>query len=174
MMRFDARHIGFGLKSRQEDYAQVGFAERVITASCLLTGFDIGYAASGGDHHLGYMHMRLHAELLDPRRARVTGDLGLGDRFGWWDNPYQEPSTSPWWVSDVHRRCRFSFPVNKAFGRAKVTQHIRYDTRVISAFALLRGSGACFGFCNGAHREPSRHIWTPNQVRRTPARCMSP
>ena len=68
----------------------------------------------------------------------------------------------------------FSFPVNKAFGRAKVTQHIRYDRPVISAFALLRGSGAGLGFDHDAHLEPSRHNWTPNEVRRTPARCMSP
>jgi hypothetical protein len=73
----------------REDYAEVSFPEPVSMVGCMLTGFKISYTNNGGDHHLGYMDVRVRAEPLDAWRVRVTADFGLRDHSGWWDDQYQ-------------------------------------------------------------------------------------
>lgn len=61
----------------------------VRSASAVLTGFNVQFSSSDGDHHLGNLDVRLRADLLTGTRVRVTATFGLRDWSGSWDDPYE-------------------------------------------------------------------------------------
>jgi hypothetical protein len=85
LIKFEA-HKGSGPR---EEYAEVTFPEPVNTVGCFLTGFDIGYARRGDDHHLGHLDVQLRAARLDATRVRVIAEFGLRDASGKWDDLYE-------------------------------------------------------------------------------------
>jgi len=77
---------GSGPRSAASD---VAFAQPVNLVAGLLTGVDVQFSASDGDHHLSYLEVRLNTARLDAQRARVTASFGLRDASGWWDDRYE-------------------------------------------------------------------------------------
>ena len=69
--------------------ADVPLAAAVTAATSFLTGFNVAFTASDGDHHLGNLDVRLGTSLLNPTTARVTATFGLRDWSGDWDDQYE-------------------------------------------------------------------------------------
>jgi hypothetical protein len=73
----------------REATSDVTFARPVSVVAGLLTGFDVRFSASDGDHHLAGLDVRLDTARLDARNTRVTATFGLRDSSGNWDDRYE-------------------------------------------------------------------------------------
>jgi hypothetical protein len=69
--------------------ADVAFSAAVSAVTSFLTGFNVSFTPSDGDHHLGNLDVRLSTNLLNPTTARVTATFGLRDWNGNWDDRYE-------------------------------------------------------------------------------------
>lgn len=59
------------------------------SATAILTGFNVSFSPSEGDHHLGNLDVRLDADRLSDTSVRVTATFGLRDWSGNWDDQYE-------------------------------------------------------------------------------------
>ena len=57
-------------------------------ASAILTGFNVSFSPSDGDHHLGNLDVRLDTAVMG-NIVRVTATFGLRDWSGNWDDKYE-------------------------------------------------------------------------------------
>ena len=57
-------------------------------ASAVLTGFDVSFSPSDGDHHLGNLDIRLSTTITG-NTVRVNVTFGLRDWSGNWDDKYE-------------------------------------------------------------------------------------
>lgn len=93
-MQVKGGHISFNERryyGPREEKAEVIFDSPVTQATAILTGFDVAFTESGGDHHLGNLEVRLDAEIdrLAPQRVNVVATYGLRDWPEEWDDPYE-------------------------------------------------------------------------------------
>lgn len=78
------RMSGSGPRTNFQD---VTFSSAISNATAILTGMNVEYSPSGGDHHLGNLDMRLNTN-LSGSTVRVTAAFGLRDWSGNWDDDY--------------------------------------------------------------------------------------
>ena len=71
----------------------VTMSNPVTSVTAVLTGFNVQYSPSEGDHHLGNLDIRLATNLLTQTQVRVTVTFGLRDWSLWpgspWDDMYE-------------------------------------------------------------------------------------
>lgn len=79
---------GSGPRSTHVD---VAFPSNINKATALLTGFDVAFSPSSGDHHLGRLDVRITRTTILPgnRVAQVEVTFGLRDWSGNWDDRYE-------------------------------------------------------------------------------------
>lgn len=80
------RFSGSGPRQATQD---VSMGSPVSSATAILTGFNVQFSSSDGDHHLGNVDVRLDAAMLDSTNVRVTATFGLRDWSGDWDDQYE-------------------------------------------------------------------------------------
>ena len=91
-MQIQSSSITFGRfdgSGPRQATADVTFSAAVSAATSILTGFNVSFTPSDGDHHLGNLDVRLSTSLLNPTTARVTATFGLRDWSGDWDDQYE-------------------------------------------------------------------------------------
>ena len=69
--------------------ADVTVPAAIISATALLTGFNVQFSSNDGDHHLGNLDVRLSTALLTSTSVRVSATFGLRDWSGSWDDNYE-------------------------------------------------------------------------------------
>lgn len=80
------RFEGSGPRQTSQD---VTVPAPVTSATAILTGFNVSFAPSEGDHHLGNLDVRLDADTISATSVRVTATFGLRDWSGNWDDQYE-------------------------------------------------------------------------------------
>lgn len=80
------RFEGSGPRTQTRDVTMPG---AVTSASAVITGFNVQFSSSDGDHHLGNLDVRLRADVLTSTNVRVTATFGLRDWSGSWDDKYE-------------------------------------------------------------------------------------
>jgi hypothetical protein len=80
------RFEGSGPRQATQD---VTLPNPATSATAILTGFNVSFAPSEGDHHLGNLDVRLDADRLSDTAVRVTATFGLRDWSGNWDDQYE-------------------------------------------------------------------------------------
>lgn len=78
-------HQGSGPQALMQTF---DFKCKIKSSFAVLTGTDFGYSSSG-DHHLGFVSIRLNTEIIEQTKVKVTAQLGVRDWSGDWDDPYQ-------------------------------------------------------------------------------------
>ncbi len=67
----------------------LNFATPVTQAIAILTGFDVRFSRSDGDHHFGLLNVRLTTAPPAGTAVTVTVDFDLRDWSGSHDDPYE-------------------------------------------------------------------------------------
>lgn len=73
----------------RQTFQDVTFPAPVSSATAILTGFNVSFTPSDGDHNLGNLDVRLDASAVDATNIRVTATFGLRDWSGNWDDQYE-------------------------------------------------------------------------------------
>ena len=77
-------HEGSGPRTATQD---VAFGTALTQATAILTGFNVSFVQSDGDHHLGNLDVRLTSSIIGTS-VRVQATFGLRDWSGNWDDKY--------------------------------------------------------------------------------------
>jgi hypothetical protein len=72
----------------QTSFSDVTFPMTLTQAAAILTGMDVRFSPSEGDHHLGNLDVRLN-NTVNANTVRVTATFGLRDWSGTWDDKYE-------------------------------------------------------------------------------------
>lgn len=72
----------------RSDFVDVTFSAALTQATAILTGMDVKFSPSEGDHHLGNLDIRLNTTVTGAT-VRVTATFGLRDWSGNWDDRYE-------------------------------------------------------------------------------------
>jgi hypothetical protein len=91
-MQLQTSNITFGRfegSGPRQATSDVTFPAPIQSATALLTGFNVSFSPSEGDHHLGNLDVRLDADRLSTTTVRVTATFGLRDWSGNWDDQYE-------------------------------------------------------------------------------------
>ena len=72
----------------RSDFVDVTFPAVLKQATAILTGMDVRFSPSEGDHHLGNLDVRLNTTVTGST-VRVTVTFGLRDWSGTWDDKYE-------------------------------------------------------------------------------------
>jgi hypothetical protein len=79
------RFEGSGPRQATQD---VIFTTTPSVATAILTGFNVSFSPSDGDHNLGNLDVRLDSVIMGTT-VRVTATFGLRDWSGTWDDKYE-------------------------------------------------------------------------------------
>jgi hypothetical protein len=72
----------------RQSFQDLNFGVPIKQASAILTGFNVQFSPSDGDHHLGNLDVRL-TTAISSTTVRVTATFGLRDWSGKWDDKYE-------------------------------------------------------------------------------------
>ncbi len=118
----------------------LNFVRPVRSVAALLAGFDVQFVDD--DHHLHLLQIDLRARNVSGQSVEVTGEMGLRDRSGQWDDRYAGAVRYVLVGADAQEEIlggTLSFPSQAGNGPRAVNETVRFASEFQHATAGLTG-----------------------------------
>jgi hypothetical protein len=123
----------------------LNYSRPIRLTAALISGFDVQFVDD--DHHLHSLEIDLRTRNLSDQSIEVTGEFGLRDRSGHWDDRYAGSARYTLVAVEGQEQIlggTLNFPSRSGSGPSSINESIRFASNVEETASMLTGFHARF------------------------------